>query len=155
MAATRLGRRWAILALPASYLFHLGEEWWAGEGFTRWTARLAGTPVSASRFLWINGIAFPLFLLGTLLAIRTPRGSWFAVTFSALLVLNGLLHLLGTIATETYSPGLVTGLALYVPLGVVILRAERSHLPAATFARAVLGGVALHGVVALAAFWNG
>jgi hypothetical protein len=145
---------WWLLALPASYLAHLAEEWWGGEGFASWTARVVGAPVSETRFIVVNSAAAPLFVVGTVLGITRPRWTWFAVTFSAIIVINGLLHLLGSVSTGSYSPGVVTGTALYLPLGMVTLRWGRTRAPEATFWAAVALGVAIHGLVAVVAFWG-
>jgi hypothetical protein len=51
---------WWWLVLPAGYFAHLGEEWWGGEGFASWTARVVGAPVSETRFIVVNSIAAPL-----------------------------------------------------------------------------------------------
>jgi len=72
--------------------------------------------------------------------------------FSALLFLNGALHLLATAAFATYSPGVVTGALLYLPLGGLALFYLSRLLPSPMFTRAVLAGIAVHAVVALAAF---
>lgn len=144
---------WWWLALPASYLAHLGEEWWGGEGFASWTTRVLA-PVSETRFVIVNAIAAPLFVLGTVLAITKPKWAWFIVTFGTIVLINGLLHLLGTAGSMSYSPGVITGTALYLPLGILALRQGRSELPKATFLAAAAGGVAIHAVVAIVAFWG-
>jgi Protein of unknown function with HXXEE motif len=145
---------WRWLVLPASYLAHLGEEWWGGEGFASWTARVVGAPVSETRFIAVNSIAAPVFLLGTLLAITKPTWAWFIVTFGTIVLINGLLHVLGTVGTASYSPGVITGSVLYLPLGIVALRLGRTRSSEATFWVAAAGGVAIHGLVAIVAFWR-
>ena len=62
-------RPWWLLLLPLSYLLHLAEEWWGGEGFAAWTARAVDSPVSTTRFIILNSIVWPLFLLLTIAAI--------------------------------------------------------------------------------------
>jgi hypothetical protein len=143
-----------LLALPASYLAHLAEEWWGGEGFASWTERALGAPVSETRFVIVNSIAAPLFVLGTILAILHRAWGWFAVTLATVLLINGTLHALGSVGTASYSPGMITGLALYLPLGLIVLRWGRAQLSAATFGVAAALGVAIHGFVAIVAFWR-
>jgi hypothetical protein len=147
-------KEWWWLALPASYFAHLGEEWWGGEGFASWTERVVGAPVSETRFIIVNSVAAPLFVLGTVLAIRKPSWAWFVVTFGTIMLINGTLHVLGSVGSASYSPGVITGLALYLPLGITTLRLGRTRSPAGTFWAAVLLGVAIHGVVAVVAFWG-
>ena len=145
-------KRWWSLLLPASYLLHLFEEWFCSEGFAAWTERAVGQPVSTTRFLVLNGVVWPLFAVLTLAAIKRPSLSWFLTTFGTIVVINALLHGLGTLASSSYSPGLVTGLLLYLPLGSLAIRRGLQQLPAGAFARAVFLGVAAHIVVALIAF---
>jgi hypothetical protein len=145
-------RAWWLLLLPLSYLVHLAEEWWGGEGFAAWTARAVGSPVSTTRFLVLNGIVWPLFLALTIAAIVRPRLAWFPATFATVVLINAGLHALGALATASYSPGLISGLLLYLPLSLATLRAARRSLTPRSFAVAVLSGLLIHGLVAVIAF---
>ena len=142
----------ASVLLPVAYLAHLGEEWWGGAGFSAWTQSTLGAGVSPGRFVLINAIAWPLLTFGIIAALRRRNFAWFAATFAALVTLNGLLHLFATAAFSTYSPGVVTGLLLYIPLGGFVLLAMSRSLPPAVFGGAILAGAALHALVAVAAF---
>lgn len=42
--------------LPATYLIHLLEEYFGGEGFPVWLSRFMNANLSAADFLLINGI---------------------------------------------------------------------------------------------------
>ncbi len=148
----RVRESWPLL-LPCVYLLHLAEEWWGGEGFGSWMARAYGREVSPSRFLLLNGVVWPLFALLTVAALRKPSLAWFPTAFSSIVLVNGLLHALGSLATGSYSPGVVTGTLLYLPLGAYGLAAGRRELPPTTFALAVVGGVLGHVLVAVIAFW--
>ena len=143
--------RWVAL-LPLAYVAHLCEEWWGGPGFSAWVQAVLGAEVSPTRFILINAIAFPLFTIGTILAIRSRRYSWFAATLSALLLLNGALHLLASVGFATYSPGTVTGVLLYLPLGYLVLRHMQFILSVQVFTRAIVAGIVAHAMVAIAAF---
>lgn len=145
-------RRWWPLLLPTSYLLHLAEEWFGGEGFAVWTQRALGQPVSTTRFLILNAVVWPLFAVLTLAAMKKPALSWFLTSFGTVVVINAALHGLGALVSSSYSPGLVTGLLLYVPVGSLAIRSGHQELSPGTFARAVLFGVAVHAVVAVIAF---
>ena len=138
--------------LAASYLLHIAQELWAGEGFSAWTARLVGSRVGTTDFLVINGICWPLFTVLTLLGILRPRLAWLPTAFAALVTVNAGLHTLGTLATSAYSPGLVTGLVLYLPIGITTLSYGRRVLPARSFQLGVVTGIVTHAVVILIAF---
>jgi CHASE2 domain-containing sensor protein len=49
---------------------------------------------------------------------RTPLGMACWLAISALLASNGLWHASAALRSHTYSPGIVTGIAIYVPLAV-------------------------------------
>jgi hypothetical protein len=136
--------------LPLVFLIHLGEEWFTG--FTDWTTIALGAEISIERFLTINASAFLIFVAGTFAAFRHAAMAWFISSLAALLVLNGALHTLATVGYGFYSPGTITGLLLYVPLGLLVLRHERSRLKPQIFRRAVVLGIVLHGLVAFLAF---
>jgi hypothetical protein len=145
-------REWWPLLLPCAYLLHLAEEWWGGEGFGSWMARAYGREVSPFRFLLLNGVVWPLFAVLTVAALRKPAVAWFLTAFSSIVLVNGVLHALGSLATGSYSPGVVTGTLLYLPLGAHGLAVGRRELPPQTFALAVLGGILTHVLIAVIAF---
>jgi hypothetical protein len=149
MSASSKTPRAAIL-LPLAYVVHLAEEWFGG--FLEWTPSILGYEIDVERFVIINAIALVMFTVGTLAAFRVPEAGWFAASLATLLGLNGILHVLGTVAFGVYSPGAITGLLLYVPVSVVVLRASGRTLPGSIFARAVLFGIVLHALVPVLAF---
>ena len=142
-------RRTAAL-LPIAYLLHLAEEWFGG--ISAWTLLALGNEISAERFILINGIALPIFVAGTVAAFFSPRMAWFSAAFAAMLGLNGVLHTLATLGLGLYSPGTVTGLILYIPLSVIVLKSSFTQLSRTTFASSVLFGVFFHGLIAFLAF---
>ena len=60
--------------------------------------------------------------------------------------------LLGTLATSSYSPGLVTGLLLYLPVGFAAVSQGRRVVTPRAFQMALLFGVLIHAAVAVIAF---
>lgn len=139
-----------VLLLPVAYLLHFAEEWYGG--ISAWTLAALGNEISPERFLLINGIAFPVFVIGTLAALRYPRMTWFGATLAAMFALNAVLHTLATLGLGLYSPGTVTGLLLYMPLSFFVLRSSTARLSQAVFAGSVLLAVLLHGLISYLAF---
>jgi hypothetical protein len=138
------------LFVPA-YLAHLAEEWWAGPGFPAWIAAFAGRPLPGAAFIAINATALVLLVAGIRAATRRESAGWIAVAIATVVSLNAVLHLLGSLAAGSYSPGMVTGIVIYVPLGLLtLLRASHQQSPPA-FARGALAGIVIHAVVILAA----
>ena len=96
-------------------------------------------------------------LVAMLVVIAAARASttreslgWLTIAIAAVLVVNGLLHLLGSLVTGAYSPGLITSVVLYFPLGqLVLMRAWGQARP--VFWRGVLTAVAGHTIVSFIA----
>ncbi len=111
-----------FLWLPiAAVAAHLVEEFvWPG-GFADWYRRYRPERASSvtTRFLVIvNAVLVGLALLPPLLG-PTPRGLAFWLVVAAIGVANAMFHLWATIQRRAYSPGVVTGVAAYLPLGVL------------------------------------
>jgi hypothetical protein len=140
----------AAVLLPVAYLLHFVEEW-IGD-LPVWSGNVFANEIPFDRFVAINVVAFPIFIIGTIASLRSPRMAWFAVALAAVFGLNAILHTLGTIMTFDYSPGTITGLALYIPLSTIVLRSAAVSLPHDEFTRAVMAGVLIHVVVSVIAF---
>jgi hypothetical protein len=101
--------------------------------------------------LVINAVGLLLFTVGTVAAFRDPSMAWILASLAALIGVNAALHTLATIAFDRYSPGIATGLLLYVPLSILVLRSSSALLPRAHFVGAVVAGVLLHAFVTVVA----
>ena len=106
---------WAPLAAASA---HVVEEFVFPGGFARWY-RAYRPEIAESvtpRFL----VAINAALLFGCFAVGVDQNASFGPAFflamTALLAENGLFHLAATIRTRRYSPGVITGVALYVPL---------------------------------------
>jgi hypothetical protein len=110
-----------FLWLPAlAIAAHLFEEFlWPG-GFARWYREYPpGYSASVStRFLvLINAVFVGLALIPPLLG-ATPRGLAYWAVVAAIAGANAMFHVVATARTRGYSPGVVTGVAVYLPLAV-------------------------------------
>jgi hypothetical protein len=136
---------------PPAYLAHLAEEFWAGPGLPAWFAQVAGRPLPEAAFLAINTVAFALLLAGTVAAIRREEGGWIPVAVATVVTINALLHVAGSVLTGTYSPGLITGIVFYLPLGQLLLIRALHQMEPDRFRRGVIAGVAIHAAVVILA----
>ena len=143
---------WWIIFLPISFLAHIAEEWWGGPGFPAWTQNTLGVAVSPTRLILMNGSGLLLMTLSVIAALREPRTAWLAAAFAAMITVNGLLHAIATGAYSVYSPGTITGLLVFVPVGSLTLWSMSRCLPRYQFVLAALGGVAFHALVLLITF---
>lgn len=132
--------KWVFWAPLAAASLHIGEEFFYPGGFTTWYRRYKPDRVASitPRFLVIiNALLLVLcYDVGVLGPGRNGVALWLGVM--ALLAANAGWHVVGTIRTRSYSPGLVTGLLLYAPLAVYgyvpFLRSEQASVATATVA---------------------
>ena len=107
---------WAPLAAASLHIF---EEFVFPGGFPQWYRGYRANPSTVNkRFLVIINAGL-LLMCGEIALLRhTPIGiaAWLGV--SALLCSNGCWHAWAAYKLRTYSPGVITGVTIYVPLAV-------------------------------------
>jgi Protein of unknown function with HXXEE motif len=140
-----------LWVFPPAYLAHLAEEVWAGPGFPEWFALVAGRPLPRGAFAAINLIAFAVLLAGIRAAIHRESAGWIAIAIASVVSLNALLHIAGSVLTGTYSPGLITGVVLYLPAGQLLLIRGLHQVEPPRFIRGVMAGIAIQIAVVIAA----
>jgi hypothetical protein len=140
---------WAWL-FPITYLVHIAEEYWGG--FPVWISRFWGVESSNSNFLSWNGAAWLLMIVGVLLVLKTKSYRWLLVSFGTVVLINGTVHAIASVFTTSYSPGLISGLLLFIPLGTITLLRAKKRVTGRIFRAGVIIGVAMHAIVVLLAF---
>ena len=116
-----------VFSLPISFGLHVVEEFFFPGGGSAWFAlnhpeySKAYTP---AYFFKVNAIPLVLSLLVSLGTFDFAGGfaffglrAWLA--FAVFQATNAIFHLRGTIATRRYSPGLGTGMLMYLPLTII------------------------------------
>ncbi len=122
------------LFVPA-YLCHLAEEFFGG--FPAWIGAVIGRPLPPAGFIAINAVALVLMIAAIRAAIRRESHGWMVIAIASLLFLNAIAHALGSIATASYSPGVITGAVIYFPLGAIALIRAWDQAPEQQFWRGV------------------
>jgi hypothetical protein len=140
-----------VWLFPAAYLVHIAEEFWSPPTFYVWVSRLVGIPFTAPLFLVANSLFMGLMLVAVLAVLRGAWPCWVVLTLATVVALNGLLHLLGTALWRSSSPGLWSGLFLYLPLGGVALARGARLLGTRAVRRGISTGVSVHALVPLVA----
>jgi hypothetical protein len=148
---TGLAQFWLWL-FPLTYAVHIAEEGLAGERFYRWISRVPLVSalkirVGAARFFALNA-AFLAAMVAAVLVAARPQFAWVTPCLGAVVAVNGLGHLVGSLATRSYSPGLISGLALWAPLGLFALVASQGALAPTTFWTGVAAGFLVYAVLA-------
>ena len=111
----------AIRWLPlCAVLLHLFEEFvWPG-GFAewyRWYRPERAASVTTRFLVWINVLFVLMALIPVAMGFR-PYGVAFWLVVASIAAANGLFHLWAMFRTRRYSPGVVTGCIVYLPLAV-------------------------------------
>ena len=93
-----------------------------------------------------------MMTVGVALVLWTKSYRWLLVSFGTVVLINGAVHALASVVTVSYSPGLISGLLLYIPLGAITLGRARASVNRRTFRAGLIVGVLMHVVVVLLAF---
>jgi Protein of unknown function with HXXEE motif len=150
LAATHPRWLWfLVLTLPVLIVHQFEESAFPG-GFLRWFNLYIWLSPDPERPLSKKQLAMnhmPLMLLYPAAALAGTRWPWFGLAGIYALVADALFHLSGTGITRRYSPGVVTGVLLYIPLGTFAtwyLVAGGDVSPAGLLAAALLGSISLN-----------
>ena len=146
---TRFGGSWTWL-FPAAYLVHIAEEYWGD--FPSWISRFWGVESTSTNFLIWNGAAWLLMIVGVALVFKTRSYRWLLVSFGAVFLINGVVHAIASVVTRSYSPGLISGLLFFVPLGAGTLVSAARKVNRRTFRAGLIIGLLMHAIVVLLAF---
>jgi hypothetical protein len=93
-----------------------------------------------------------MMTLGVIIVLKRKSYRWLLVSFGTTVLINGVVHAVASVVTLSYSPGLVSGLLLFVPLGAITLRRARVRMSRRTFRAGLIVGALMHVAVVLLAF---
>lgn len=141
---------WAWL-FPATYLIHIAEEYVAGVALAPSPNKIRGANMTATQFLILNGFACALLVIGMILSRRYGFRQWLLVCLATVVMVNGLFHIAGTIRIAGYNPGLISGVLIWIPLGVVTLMRMKKSMPPNRYRVAMAVGVGINVIVLLIA----
>lgn len=132
-----------VLVAPVLFILHVVEE---APGFVAWFNSLVPRGITQNTFLAVNAVAFAITILVVFLVEVSPdpaSGLLLAAWVGFLMLANGVLHIVGTLAHARYCPGVVTGTLLYLPYVLLLRRIvqDRRVSPAAVLGVAALGAL--------------
>ena len=153
-AARALTGPWIGL-FPMTYAAHIAEEALCGVTFPVWVSRLWGIEFTREEFLALNAVAFTIMCLGVLWIRLSTTGHLILVALAFVVTFNGLAHIVASGLTWSYSPGAITGLLLWIPLGVGTLGRCRRALSRLDLNLGITIGIGLHALVSWFAFRAG
>src|SRR5262245_3807070 len=125
------------------------EEYYGG--FPHWSARFLGFHLTPDGFLQLNMIAWSNMFCASVLATRYDALNLLIVPFAGATFINGCAHLFASVITTSYSPGLISGLSLWLPLGAITLRRCYRDVYHKAFWIGISVGVLLHVLVTISA----
>jgi hypothetical protein len=112
-------------AIPITILIHQLEEYFGQ--FPLWYSNLLNAQLSNQDFIVINGVGLLIFLTFALSYIIN-KNNLILVALGTFVFVNGMIHLLLSFFTLSYSPGTISGVVLFIPLGIIIYKNIMPHL---------------------------
>jgi hypothetical protein len=131
---------WLWVAV-AAYGIHILEEFFLD--WKTWANRVLGLPVDWPGFYLTNALVVVLGVVAAEIGWRLPI---VALAYPALMIINAVFfHILPFVAKKKFSPGLITAVLLFLPLGVGVFygAAQDGVLSAQTSLAAFALGAAL------------
>jgi len=136
-----------VWLFPATFLVHIAEEYFGG--FSSFAADVMGFPLTNAAFLAANAIFWFLMVGAAAWTVRFGSGAQLVVVLATIVIINAVLHGAGALLTFRYSPGLISGALLWLPLGVLSLVRGKRVLVSSAFRTAVGVGFGIHVLVPL------
>ena len=153
MALFRINIKFGVIAwsLPLLYLVHALEEFYVGERFPVWFSRVLHADLSDADFILINTIGVSAFFFVVLIYSIYRKNTIMVIGLGSVLFINGFVHLFSSIISGSYSPGTISGLFLYIPMGFLLFfRTMPPLTPQQRITGLAMGGL-IHVVVAAVA----
>ena len=97
----------------------------AAGGFPIWAERTLAIRFSNAEFTAWSTLALGLVCLGAWLVSRHPKFRFIEIALAIAVLGNVAVHVLASLLTWTYSPGLISGVLIWIPLGALRLRTAR------------------------------
>jgi hypothetical protein len=138
--------RWVWL-LPLAYALHVIEEGYGGRGLVGWMIERGGLRLTMAMFLGINLVGLASIAIATWGSRKRPSWTWTLASAGTILFVNGIAHVAASVAVRDYVSGMLTGIALYIPLGAVLLLRVRRLVRPRVFWAAVAVGFVIHAAV--------
>ncbi len=140
---------------PITYLIHIAEEYWGGEGYCAYLYRLRGVHLTLARFFFFQGLGVVLIVAGIVISLHFKFPRFMLGVFGGLVLCNGITHTVTAIRHQGYGPGLVSCVLIWIPLGLVTLIILQGEMPVLRLVVASLIGFGINGAVALLAMRGG
>jgi len=139
---------WLTL-FPLTYLAHISEEFWGGGGYSKYLLTNFSVELSPQRFLLLHALGVFLMGLGVVLGIAFRFPLTMVAILSAIILGNAFVHAIRSVHSRMYTPGLITAVLLWLPLGIVSLLAAWPFTSAGKLTVALASGFIANCIVEL------
>ena len=138
---------WSWL-FPLSYVIHIAEEYWGGEGYPAYILRLRGVHMTTGRFLVAQGAGLVMVTIGVIIARKFKFLPMMLVILGTMVFVNCLTHAITALSIMEYGPGLVSTILLWGPLGLAtVIRFKSTIDDQRQYWLAIAIGVAINVIV--------
>lgn len=134
---------------PITYLIHIAEEYWVGEGYPAYILRLRGVHMSTTRFLVAQSVGVILVTIGVVLARRFNFPQMMLIILGTIVLVNGITHTATALSILRYGPGLWSSIFIWMPLGLITLIRFKNANSSKRYWIAVAIGVGVNVVVGI------
>lgn len=111
-----------------TYVVHIAEEYWGGGGYSAHLLRTKGVYMSSSRFLIVQAVGVALMIAGVLIAKRLRFPNALAIIYGATVLGNAATHMVNSLRTFQYEPGLISSILVWLPLGLFTILYFRHYV---------------------------
>jgi len=138
-----------LWVFPITYLVHIAEEYWGGEGYPAYILRLRGVHMSTTRFLVAQSLGVVLVTIGVILARRFNFPQMMLIILAAIVLVNGITHSVTALGIRRYGPGLWSSIFIWMPLGIFTLLRFKNGVSGRKYWIAIAIGVGVNVVVGI------
>lgn len=139
---------WLLLFLGV-YLLHLFEEFLAGVRLSRGLSQMCGVNMTARQFIVAAIIAVAFLTTGIYLTLLFHFPQWSLAGLATVMLINGFSHTITSARRWEYTPGLITGILIFIPLGFIMLFRLYELMRFSRFFGAVLAGIGVYVLISL------
>ena len=139
--STHSRRLWIFVLV---YPLHILEE-------IRGVGASHGINLSLKQFFILSGAGCLLMVVGILVSLRFRFPHLFEIFFGTVFVLNGLSHIINSVAIRGYDAGVITGTLIFIPLGVTSLMRLRNSMRWPRYSAGVALGLVVQLIITLLA----
>ena len=139
---------WATL-FPVTYLLHIAEEYYCGAGFPQYMLKYYQVELTEARFLTLQLVGVIAMIVGLWLSTKLRFPKTMLVILGSVVLTNGAVHLMRSAANARYEPGLITGVLLWMPLGLTTIYLNRAEMSSKRLIFSIVIGLGISGLVEL------